>query len=351
MKKLNLAVVAFMLFTLLHACVSEEVMTPEKETATTSTVTTTDQSNAKVGAAGISGINWADGRDNFVDGWVIPSGLTSSDTYSSASAKANAIITGFKNNMSGINTVRLPINPPSVAERWWGIYTGAIDMTLSKGMKVILGCWESSNSKDGRIDNATAFWNMWTTVIKKYGGNSNVYFEVFNEPHGYTLSQLTSIYAQFLSKFPNVPRGRILLSGTGYSENVTGVGADSRFNGCLLSLHNYAYWGSRSTAGWENDWRSRMGNYKSRIVVTEFGAPMSSRKDYRNGSQSDNEIAYIVGSSNVFRNDQVASVYWPGLRDNDSYSLLRRGGSGNNITISTVNASGVFRVRYGWGLL
>ena len=27
-----------------------------------------------VGAAGISGLNWADGRDNFVDGWVIPSG-------------------------------------------------------------------------------------------------------------------------------------------------------------------------------------------------------------------------------------------------------------------------------------
>jgi hypothetical protein len=351
MRRTKLLVVAITLFTLLHACGNEESITPEENTTTTATTSTPDQSNAKVGAAGISGINWADGRDNFVDGWIIPSGLTSSETYSSASAKANAIISGIQRNISGVNTVRLPINPPSVTERWWGSYTGAIDMTLSKGMKVILGCWESSSSKDGRIDNTTAFWNMWTTVIRKYGSNGNVYFEVFNEPHGYTLSQLTSIYVQFLSRFPNVPRGRILLSGTGYSENVTGVGRDSRFNGCLLSLHNYAYWGSRSTAGWESDWRSRMGQYKNRTVVTEFGAPMNSRKDYRNGSQSNNEIAYIVGSSNVFRNDQVASVYWPGLRDDDPYSLLQRGGNGTNINVWTVNASGVFRVRYGWGLL
>ncbi|SKC44087.1 cellulase family glycosylhydrolase [Ohtaekwangia koreensis] len=349
MKKLILPVVAFTLFTLLHACVSEELVTPDN--TSTTTTTTVDQSNAKVGAAGISGVNWADGRDNFVDGWVIPSGLTSNDSYNSASAKADAVVSGIIKNLSGVNTIRLPINPPSVAERWWGSYTGAIDKTLNKGMKVILACWESSSSKDGRIDNNTAFWKMWTTVIKKYGGNNNVYFEVFNEPHGYSLSQLTGIYAEFLSKFPNVPRGRILLSGTGYSENVTGVGADKRFSSCLLSLHNYAWWGKRSTAGWEKDWRSRMGNYKNRIVVTEFGAPMSTRKDYRNGPQSENEIAYIVGGSNVFRNDQVASVYWPGLRDDDSYSLLRRGGSGNNITISTVNASGVFRVRFGWGLL
>lgn len=341
--------VGIALLTLLAACSSEPVAVSIPGAATAE-ASTRNSPTAKVGAAGISGVNWADGRDNFVDGWVIPSGLTASETYSSASAKANAIITGFQNNIAGINTVRLPINPPSVAESWWGSYTGAIDMTLSKGMKVILACWESASSRDGKIDNTTAFWTMWTTVVNKYGGNANVYFEVFNEPHGYTLSQLTAIYAEFLSRFPNVPRGRILLGGTGYSENVTGIGADSRFSSCLLSLHNYAFWATRTTAGWESDWRSRMGSYASRTVVTEFGATMNSGKDYQNGPQSDNEIAYIVGSSNVFRNDKVASVYWPGLRDNDSYSLLRRGGSGTNITISTVSSTGVFRLRYGWGL-
>jgi len=323
--------------------------TPASTAPTEAMPDSTSAINA-VGAAGIAGINWADERDNFVDGWVIPSGLASGDSYNIVSAKTDAILTSFQNNMTGVNTVRLPINPPSVAEVWWGNYTGAIDKVLGKSMKVILCCWESASSKNGIIDNNGDFWNMWTTVVNKYGSNANVYFEVFNEPYGYTLSQLTAIYAEFLSRFPNLSRGRIILSGIGYSENVTGVGADSRFSSCLLALHNYAFWATRTTAGWESNWRSRMGNYKSRIVVTEFGATMNSGKDYRNGSQSDNEIAYIVGSGNVFRNDKIASVYWPGLRDNDSYSIQKRGGSGTNITMTTVNSSGVFRVRYGWGL-
>ena len=322
--------------------VPDESLNAEFESKNSATV-------SGVGAAGISGVNWADGRDNFVDGWVIPSGLTASDDYNTVSAKANSILTAFQTNMYGVNTVRLPINPPSVLEAWWGRYNGTIDRATSKNMNVILACWESASSRNGLIDNTTTFWQMWDVVIAKYSGNSRVYFEVFNEPHGYSLSALTTIYAQFLSRYPNVPRGRILLGGTGYSENVTAIGADSRFTSCLLSLHNYAFWATRSTAQWEADWRSRFGSYAVRTVVTEFGAPMTTGKDYQNGNQSDNEIAYIVGSSNVFRNSKIASVYWPGLRDNDSYSIQIRGGSGTNITLSTTNSSGVMRIRYGWG--
>jgi len=303
-----------------------------------------------VGAANIAGVNWADGRDNFVDGWVIPSGLTASDDYNTVSAKANAILSGFQSNMSGVNTVRLPINPPSVLESWWNSYTGAIDRATSKGMKVVLACWEGASSRDGKIDNTTQFWSMWQKVVSKYSSNSNVYFEVFNEPHGYSLSQLTAIYADWLSRYPNVPRGRILLGGTGYSDNVTGVGADSRFSSCLLALHNYAFWATRTQAGWESDWRNRFGSYGSRTVVTEYGAAMTTGKNYTGAVGNDNEIAYIVGSTNVFRTNRIASIYWPGLRDGDSYSIQRRGGSGTNITLSTTNASGVSRIRYGWGL-
>lgn len=308
-------------------------------------------SSAAVGAAGIAGVNWADGRDNFVDGWVIPSGLTASDSYTTVSAKANSILTAFQTNMPGVNTVRLPINPPSVLESWWGAYNGAIDRAVSKNMNVILACWESASSRNGLIDNTTTFWQMWDVVIAKYGGNSRVYFEVFNEPHGYSLTDLTSIYAQFLSRYPNVARGRILLGGTGYSENVTGVGADSRFSSCLLALHNYAFWNTSRTSvsAWEQDWRSRIGSYASRTVVTEYGAAMTTGKNYTGAVNNDHEIAYIQGSTNVFRNDGVASVYWPGLRDGDSYSIQNRGGSGTNITLTTTNSSGVQRIRYGWG--
>lgn len=303
-----------------------------------------------IGAGGIAGVNWADGRDNFVDGWVIPSGLSSSDNYSTVYAKANAIMSGFKSNMPGVNTVRLPINPPSVLESWWTAYKGAVDGALNSNMKVIISCWEGASSRNGLIDNTTQFWDMWDEVVSTYGSNSNVYFEPFNEPHGYSLSQLTSLYADWLAEYPNVSRGRIILGGTGYSENVTGVGADSRFNNCLLALHNYAFWTTHSTPSqWEQDWSNRVGSYASRTVVTEYGAGMTTGKNYTGSVNGDNEIAYIQGSTNYFRNNNISSVYWPGLRDGDSYSIQNRGGSGTNITLTTTNQSGVDRIRYGWG--
>ena len=303
-----------------------------------------------VGAAGISGVNWADGRDNFVDGWVIPSGLAAGDDYNTVSTKARAVLSGFQSNMPGVNTVRLPINPPSVLEVWWSRYTGVIDEATGKNMNVILACWESASSRNGIIDNITTFWQMWDVVLAKYSGNSRVFFEIFNEPHGYSLADLTSVYTQFLSRYPNLSRGRILLGGTGYSENVTSIGANSLFSGCLLSLHNYAFWSTRTLSEWEADWRSRIGNYASRTIVTEYGAAMTTGNNYTGAVNNNNEIAYMQGSTNVFRNNQVASVYWPGLRDNDSYTIQERGGSGTNIILTTTNASGVSRIRYGWGL-
>jgi endoglucanase len=308
-------------------------------------------STTAVSNAGIAGVNWADGRDNFVDGWVIPSGLTASDSYSTINSKATSILTEFKRTMPGVNTVRLPINPPSVLQNWWSSYNGAIDAALSNNMKVILACWEGSSSKNGIVDNETDFFNMWDVVISKYGTNPNVYFEVFNEPHGYTVTGLTTLYANWLARYPNVPRGNILLGGTGYCSDVKPIGADSRFSQCLLSLHNYAFWANRtSVAAWEQSWRNAFGSYGNRTVVTEFGASMTTGKNYNNSSNGDNEIGYIQGSTNVFRNDKIASVYWPGLRDGDSYSMTTRSGSGNNITLNVTNASGVDRIRYGWGI-
>lgn len=318
-----------------------------KKDATNNPAPTPTDTTAMVPVA-MAGVNWADARDNFVDGWVIPSGLQAGDDYNEISAKANAILSGFQTNMPGMNTVRLPINPPSVLETWWSGYTGAVDKAISKNINVILCPWESASSRNGMIDDTTAFWKMWDTVIAKYGSTPKVFFEVFNEPYGYSLPSLEDVYVQFLSRYSNVPRERILLGGTGYSENVTAIGADSRFNGCLLALHNYAFWATRTLSQWESDWRRRYGDYALRTVVTEFGAGMTTGKNYNGVAASDNEIAYIQGSTNIFRSDKVSSVYWPGLRDGDSYSIQTRSGSGTNITLTTTNQSGVSRIRYGW---
>lgn len=307
---------------------------------------------AAVGAGGISGVNWADERDNFVDGYIIPSGLSTADTYASAQATADKVVGGFQTNM-GANTIRFGINPPSVLDGWWGTYTGAIDKSLSKGCKVILACWEGSSSKDGRVDDLTRFWSMWQTVVAKYGGNANVYFEVFNEPHGYSGTDLKTLYADWLGRYPGVPKGRVLLDGTGYAQNVVPIGDDSRFTDCLLSVHLYTFFVSRdpavlpkTAAEWERLLASKVGSYAGRSVLTEFGTNMTSGNNYTAAINNVPEAAYLQGVTNQCRRAGIASVYWPGLRTNDVYSIQQYNGT----SMTTTNASGLSRIKYGWNV-
>src|SRR3954470_8406292 len=134
------------------------------------------------------GVNWADQRDNFVNGVLYVSGLGSSDTYASAATTANQIVAQMY-TITGANTVRMPINEPTVAN-YWGTYTGAIETALTKG-KVILAYWAYTG---GRPTNTNAFYQMWDKVVAKYGGNPNAYFEVINEPSGYGNSDLDNMY-------------------------------------------------------------------------------------------------------------------------------------------------------------
>jgi endoglucanase len=303
-------------------------------------------------ASALKGVNWAADGDNFSDGILVLSGLTSADSYATVSAKADAVLTGIQTN-TGANTVRLPVNYSTVSQAWWNSYTGVIDKALSKGMNVILGYWEASSSKDGKIDNTTEFWSMWQTIVTKYGGNTHVYFEIFNEPHGYTLTDWTTICAQWLSNYPSIPQGRILISGTSYSQDIIGVGADSRFSGCLLSIHDYTFFsnGTNTTAlQWENRFKGNIGAYSSRAVLTEFGIPMTGGKNYTGAIGGDVEIAYLQGLTNQVRASDMGSVYWPGIRTGDSYSIQQLNGSGTSLTVSTTNASGLSRIKYGWGV-
>jgi endoglucanase len=301
--------------------------------------------SAAAGISNIAGVNWADQRDNFVDGRLLLSGLSSSDNLTSVQAKSDIILAGFQN--VGINTIRLPVNAATVLDTYWNIYSGSIDKAVSRGMKVILAYWEGNSSKDGFVDNTTQFWNMWQAIVTKYGNNPSLYFEVINEPHGYSLSALTTLYADWLNRFPAVPRGRIILGGTGFSQNVTGVGADNRLSSCLLALHNYTFFGNANMltpASWENQMQNNIGNFASRTVVTEFGAEMTTNKNYTGAVNGDVSIAFIQGVTNKCKNSALSSVYWPGLRTADRYSLF----TFNGTTMTLTNASGLSRLQLGW---
>ena len=298
------------------------------------------------------GVNWADPRDNYANDPVVPSGLLTSDSYATTYAKATAIIKGFATNL-GANTVRLPINPYTVNGSFWGSYTGAIDAATAQGFKVILSYWEGTGSaKDGLIDNTTSFWAMWSTVTSHYVSNSLVYFEPMNEPYGYSESAWTNILAQWITTYPSIPRNRIFASGTGWNDNVTGECADSRLTGTYLSLHDYGFWNTSQTSvsGWENDITSRIGsNCFSRTVVDEWGAPMTTGLNYDGAVNGNYFIAFIQAMANVTSQYNMGSVYWPGLRNGDTYSMETLNGSGTNLSLTNNNASGVDQLKKSYG--
>jgi hypothetical protein len=106
------------------------------------------QDQARADTMQIHGVNWADQRDNFVNGVLYVSGLSSADTYASAAVVADRVV-GQLYSITGANTVRMPINEPTVAT-YWNIYTGAIDQALTKG-KVILAYWAYGSGRPASV--------------------------------------------------------------------------------------------------------------------------------------------------------------------------------------------------------
>lgn len=334
---------------LTEGCKKEAIKKNITSVDTTSTIVGTFPA---VPADSLRGVNWACDGDNFSDGILVLSGLTSSDSYVTVTSKANAILSGIQAT-TGANTIRIPVNYSTATTSWWNSYTGVIDAATAKGMNVIIGCWESASSKDGIIDNGEQFWAMWQVVVNKYSQNPHVFFEIFNEPHGYALSDWTAVCANWLSKYPAASQTHVLVDGTSYAQDITGVGADSRFKNCLLSIHDYAFFsnGSLTTAWqWETRLQGNVGSYGSRAVLTEFGDTMNTGINYTGAIGGSADIASIQGLTNEVRTLGMGAVYWPGVRNGDGYAMLQLGGSAASPTVTGTNASGLSRLKYAWGV-
>src|SRR6516162_1324397 len=100
-----------------------------------------DAASGIQGAGTFHGVNWADARDNFVNGLLQVSGLdTTSDTYATVQAKAAQILAQFRTKL-GANAIRIPINEPTVSGTWWSAYKAVIDAATTGGMKVMVAYW------------------------------------------------------------------------------------------------------------------------------------------------------------------------------------------------------------------
>ncbi|NUR31059.1 MAG: cellulase family glycosylhydrolase [Catenulispora sp.] len=302
-------------------------------------------SAAAAAPSSFHGVNWADPRDNYAPDAVVPSGLSVTDTYGTVYRKTQKMVAGFRENL-GATTLRLPINPASVGTAWWNSYRATIDAASAAGDKVILSYWESSTQKDGKVDDATAWNQMWDTVTSAYLGNARVYFEPMNEPFGYTADQWVQVCSDWLARHGDVPRSRVVISGTGYNDNVTAVGASPALSGTLLSLHFYGFWGSYTTeAEWIDNLLPRIGGYAYRTIIDEAGAPMTVGLNY--GAHNGNVFtSYFAAVTDIARGMGMGMVYWPGLRTGDAYSIESLGSDGR---LHDNSASGVSQLKWGYG--
>jgi hypothetical protein len=302
------------------------------------------------GAPSFHCVNWADPGDNFQNGVLQPSGLTaSSDTYAMVLAKANAILSGFQTVLNA-NSIRIPINEPTATNAtWWPAYKGIFDAAISKNMKVMVGYWFKPGV--GTVPDMTAFYNMWQAVVDAYGTNDLVYFDVINEPSGYSPTAFINLVVQWMAQFPSVPANRVVVAGNYNDSNVTQQGADSRLAGCLLSVHLYAI-GSTDTN--ESDWTSALktavGSYANRTIVSEYGAPMTDGTNYNGAIGSNAFVAYMQGVTSQIRASGMGSCYWPGLRNGDWYSITTLNGTGTNLSLTVNNASGLGLIQAAWGM-
>ncbi len=312
---------------------------------TSATADTAVQGALKSDTSDFRGVNWADPRDNFAGDELVLSGLAKTGNYWTVHRITNRMVKGFKENL-GANTLRLPINPATVNTAWWESYRGAIDAASDNGGKVILSYWEANTSKDGLVDDVGAWNTMWDTVVEEYRDNRNVYFEPMNEPHGYTLDQWVSVTSGWLDRYDKIRRDHVVISGTGYNDNVTGVGAAKELQGTLLSLHFYGFWASYTQeADWTKDLEARIGSYASRTIIDEAGSPMTTGLNY--GNHNGNiYTSYLAAVTNTARAKKMGLVYWPGLRTGDAYSIESLDAKGRLVDN---NASGVAQLRWGYG--
>lgn len=352
--KVKLYIVVLALFFTGTQC--EEELTAGLESNDT---TPADVTLKAASASNFNGVNWSDKDDNYENQNIIPSGLNENDSWSTMRTKAQDLYQELITK-GDVNSIRVGINPKMVYDpnisnkeseyfsRWIGIVQAAND----KNVKIIIANWERPAEKDGKID--TDFWNMWDVVINRYKGNGMVYFEIINEPYAYTKKQLRNLCAQWVNKYTqspyNVPRGRILVPGRDYSAFVKDIASDSRFNGCLFSQHIYPWWGSKPTteSAWKSELRKRVGNkYKSRTIVTEWGAPMTPGIQYDWNSSNNypnNRVAFMIGVPNQINDWNLGSMYWPGIRDGDDFRMFDRNGT----TLTVRNTDGLRQMKWSY---
>jgi hypothetical protein len=334
MKKIILQLALIWMAIFLFNCSREDIKVADSQ----------PQGSLLKSTSALRGINWADPNGNEGNGRVVlPSGLTASLTATQAAAVATKISSAVKT--SGGTTIRMPINYwTTTSSSYWPVYQAAINAIVSNGCKVILCYWPTTGHS---VSNTTQWNAMWSAVNTVYKSNSGVLYEPINEPVDYTLANLCTLYANFLTTY-SPSSWKCILDGTGYAADVTGVGADSRLTSQYLGLHCYWwFWGGYTV--WSSAYNkmfSLVGSYASRTVVTEIGIETFRTFDFwwQWQTGAENDVAFLTGSLAYAKDNAIGTIAWSGVNDIDTYRWYA---ANNNLVEVNPGCANMFR--WSWG--
>ncbi len=155
------------------------------------------------------------------------------------------------------------------------------------------------------------------------------------------------------SAHPAQPRRR---QRTGYNDHTSTQCADPALAGTYVSQHFYGFWHQGpSYQQWRENLQGRIAGCEGRLIVDEFGSPMTAGYDYTasatgtTDAERNEYVAYLQATTDLIRETGAGGVYWPGLRAADSYSLTTLDPVGRRISLSLNSTSGLKLLEWAWG--
>jgi endoglucanase len=294
-------------------------------TASGGSITVGDGGLLAAESASFHCFNWADAGDNFQKGALVLTGLAATDSYDTVLASSNAILSGFKSAL-GANSFRIPINETTVnTATTWAAYKGIFDAAISQNVKVIVAYWLPPGSN--HVADTTTWNTMWKTVVDAYVSSDLVYFDVFNEPSGYSATAFITLVQQWMTANPSVPANRVLVAGTTTDIDVNQQGA--ALPNCLLSLHIYDSVGNTVAAA-QAAVKTHAGPYYNRTIVTEYVG----------------QSLFMQGITTQMKAYGMGSCYWAGLEGTGGVAKLS--GTKPNYTVTVNNAANLTLIQSGW---
>lgn len=280
----------------------------------------------------MDGCNWADPRDNYVNGILVMSGVGANSSNATHKAKAKELAGYAKSR--GMNSIRVPTNPDTIANSdQWGKFKNRLNGINGLGMNTLICHWDGGGSnKDGRLDDQDDWETMWQTINAQYQSWSRVYYSPFNEPFGLSTSELKTLFDNDFIDVIGKGDTKILINGKGYDDNVAEIAKFPAFNNCGFSQHIYPWYNNRygsDQAAWKKEVEARIGSaYHSRSVITEFGLQTSADRNFLDGiSSAPDTVKFVRGICEAGRKSNIGLMWWPGWRSGDSFRMWEDTGS------------------------